>query len=705
MNLLQLRVFTFLTTHNFSTASPLLPFARHYACSLLLFFLLATSAGTASAQGVGTADPTWSIAPLPDQTIFAIAVQPGGKVVAAGKVLGSRDISLFRFDFTGNLDTSFGIGGKVDTFVGNQSASVSNIAVDSSGRIYVAGTYRDGPVQGVPVPNFSGLAVTRFNADGSLDYSFGSYGLSKVRLTGTTIFDEAGIPTAPRDIAFQADGKLLLMTVGHEATAPAGVQSIALIRFDTNGQLDLSFADNGLSLIRIPGNNGSPHVMRVGKDGSIFVAGGEDDNSRGFVIKLSSQGKIDPAFGTAGRVSGGSGIDKFYAMGLGIQDDNKVVVAGRRWRTNESPEGDGILALRLNANGSLDTGFGEAGYSFHNPSPIFDFAITLALEPGGNILLAGSSTTHDGTPNANPLLIRLNPNGRLDTSFGGSGIVSTAGLTSSDLKVFDGAYLLTRNLQLATSTDHNLFSVRKIITQSPTAAPQASITGGNKTIADTDGVAGEIVTVTGSATDSDGTVVYTDWVLNGVPAATGQSALLTVRDGANTITYTALDSSSAKAAATVTYNVVAPSVPLPRIGAYSSLGENTFDTEFSIAIRNAAGALVTTAPITQPLTIAGFIFPREGYANFGADIFVVVATPNGWFMRNAAGGFEPWNRDIATLVPAYKNQVLSDPARVPVYAGQLPLPGSYQLFIGLKIQGSSEIIYSANAGSVTITAP
>jgi hypothetical protein len=103
--------------------------------------------------------------------------------------------------------------------------------------------------------------------------------------------------------------------------------------------------------------------------------------------------------------------------------------------------------------------------------------------------------------------------------------------------------------------------------------------------------------------------------------------------------------------------------------------------------------------------MTGFIFPRQGYANFGADIFVVAATADGWFMRNAAGGFVPWNRDLATLTPAYKNQVLSDPVRIPVFTGQLPVPGLYEIFIGFQIQGSDELIYSMNAGSVTITAP
>ena len=84
---------------------------------------------------------------------------------------------------------------------------------------------------------------------------------------------------------------------------------------------------------------------------------------------------------------------------------------------------------------------------------------------------------------------------------------------------------------------------------------------------------------------------------------------------------------------------------------------------------------------------------------------MVAASHFGWVMRNMNGAFVPWDQPLASFVPAYKNRAPSDSSHVLMYAGQLPSPGLFQIFIGYRMQESSEVIDNLTSGSVTITAP
>jgi uncharacterized delta-60 repeat protein len=112
----------------------------------------------------------------------------------------------------------------------------------------------------------------------------------------------------------------------------------------------------------------------------------------------------------------------FYAIGMAIQPDEKIVLAGK-W--NPSRGGSELAVVRYNPNGSLDTSFGpnHNGLAITDPngSPGCE-AHAVVLQPDGKIIAAGDSEQGSGQDFT---LVRYNTNGTLDTSFGTGGIVTT----------------------------------------------------------------------------------------------------------------------------------------------------------------------------------------------------------------------------------------------------------------------------------------
>src|SRR5690606_14187995 len=135
-------------------------------------------------------------------------------------------------------------------------------------------------------------------------------------------------------------------------------------------------------------------------------------------------------------------------------------------------------------------------------------------------------------------LMRLSATGDPDTKFGSAGVVAPPGYSSIKMVLDAGAaYLLVDNDSQPLGIQPDKYSVQKFITFTPNVAPVISIDGGNRNLADTDGVAGEIVSVSGTATDSDRIITSTQWLVGGVVVATGTSAAIALNDGSNLVSF------------------------------------------------------------------------------------------------------------------------------------------------------------------------
>ena len=297
-------------------------------------------------------------------------VNADGSVVTVGVDYVSSspaDANLFiaKFSSAGVLDTNFGSGGVNTVNVG--AADWGQAVTRTADGKYVACGSTDG-----------GVLISRFNADGSLDSTFGTSGKTivgfnvssgqakvssiqiqadgKIVLGGDTINEYCVVRLTANGVldgSFSGDGKATLdLTSGWDQGGDILLQSTGkivqtgysgIVRWNSDGTRDMTFGGTG----RIDTGNDSDALVASSSNTNYFYA----DNAGG-VVRYTANGLVDTTFGVAGKASLGSAISQIY--GVVEQADGKVVVTGL---ANTS----GIAVVRFNPNGTVDTSFGSAG--------------------------------------------------------------------------------------------------------------------------------------------------------------------------------------------------------------------------------------------------------------------------------------------------------------------------------------------------------
>jgi uncharacterized delta-60 repeat protein len=348
----------------------------------------------------------------PSGQASGVALQADGKILAVGSAQGSSGsrFGIARYLTEGTLDPSFGDQGQVITGFGASDDNASGVAVEADGKIVVAGTsFRS------PVPQF---ALARYNADGSLDTTFGTEG--KVRTAFGTVTQAYA-----DGLAVDPGGKIV---VAGFAVDPTGLE-FALARYNPNGTLDTGFGTGGKVTTGFTYDSlGTSLVLEP--DGKIVVAGllvDYDDLSsyplRGFALaRYQPDGSLDPTFGSGGKlttnVGGGSA-----AYSVALQADGKIVVGGSALVYGPADElGNEFTLARYTTDGALDGAFGSGGIVTTEVGTGDGGINAIAIRPDGRIVAAGWSAGDEGYGFA---LARYQPGGSLDTSFGTSGQVHT----------------------------------------------------------------------------------------------------------------------------------------------------------------------------------------------------------------------------------------------------------------------------------------
>ena len=145
-----------------------------------------------------------------------------------------------------------------------------------------------------------------------------------------------------------------------------------------------------------------------------------------FIISQAAQaaaGDLDPTFGVGGMVTTDLKRSTDIANGMAIQTDGKLVVVGQTYRNNDFSNEDFAVA-RYNTDGTLDTTFGSRGRVRTDFPTLAAVASSVVIQPDGKIVVAGGAFplfTFAGDFK----VVRYNPDGSLDTSFGAGGIVTT----------------------------------------------------------------------------------------------------------------------------------------------------------------------------------------------------------------------------------------------------------------------------------------
>ncbi|KQX50045.1 MULTISPECIES: DUF11 domain-containing protein [unclassified Streptomyces] len=332
-----------------------------------------------------------------------IARQSDGKLVVVGT--SEAGFALARYGTNGALDPTFGGDGIVTSDFGGGAHSANAVAVQpSDGKIVVAGTTEVLAEEGGGCCFFS---VARYNPDGSPDAAFGDGGLVRV--------EEFGGSADGADVAVQPDGRIV-------AVGKGGGGGFALVRLTADGSLDPSLGGDGAVVAGFtPGSpqdaGGIARGAALQPDGKIVSVGYVGNTAFDIgVARYNPDGTLDTTFGGDGMVTADFGGTEF-GNAVAVQPDGRIVAAGSG--------GAGFAALRYNADGTPDAGFGSGGRTSVNAPGDGGTAYALALQQNGKIVLAGRADDPNSSEANDFGLARLNPNGTVDTGFGGDGFVVT----------------------------------------------------------------------------------------------------------------------------------------------------------------------------------------------------------------------------------------------------------------------------------------
>ena len=330
-----------------------------------------------------------------------VRVQPDGKIVVGGQIYDWGDSSyvgffLARYHPTGALDTSFGTNGKI---IGSGGELVGNdIALQPDGKIIAIGYYWFSPY---------GFAVHRYNANGTLDTSFGA---------GGVVITPIGEVAGAFSVAIQADGKIVL--AGYSRSAGQSYSDFTVVRLLPDGSLDTSFGGTGKVTTSF-GNSSHAGRVIVQSDGKIVAVGSAPvGNNPGFaLVRYNADGSLDSSFGSGGKVVHTVlNTDYFSFRDAALQPDGKIIASGR---FSAPPSSNWDTIVRCNTNGSRDTSFAANGVFTAAANLYLD---GIALQPDGKLVAFGSE---DNGSNQRFSILRLTPNGAPDTGFGTNGRVIT----------------------------------------------------------------------------------------------------------------------------------------------------------------------------------------------------------------------------------------------------------------------------------------
>lgn len=376
---------------------------RKTTLPLLILFCLSGGWFPKAAQSTGARpgdlDPTFGTNgkvrtdfPLTAQ-VGGAALQPDGKIVLAARTGASNPYIIARYTSDGNPDTTFGTsnGRQISPF----NVFTRAMALQPDGKILVGG-------QGeVPLP--FAFALFRLNPDGSTDTTFGSNGLLSL------IF---GTESSAYDIVVLSDGKIL---VSGEVFLD---NSFLLVRLNPNGSLDNTFG-NGGSVRAKMGTSVAPAgaaAIAIQPDGKIVAAGYSFDAWA--IARFHPDGQFDNDFSNDGKILLNFTEATEKAVDVVLQPDGKILVAGARSHIS----GPTSIVARLNPDGTPDTTFGTGANGIVQPLQEVNLASSLVLDASGKILIAGTKLLFPGN---DIIVIRLNPDGSNDTSFGVGGIAQT----------------------------------------------------------------------------------------------------------------------------------------------------------------------------------------------------------------------------------------------------------------------------------------
>ena len=324
----------------------------------------------------GSGRIVWSVGDIDEGLARAVAIQPDGKIVVAGKAGVGKDdaMAVVRFNPNGTFDKTFDKDGRVTVRINHSEAH--DLAIQKDGKIVVVGSDYSGFFNAN-----DDFAAIRLNPDGSLDKSFDGDGKATVKMgaqdraLGVAI-DYSGTPSTNANY-----GKIVL--AGEYRTE--NFTHYAIARLTSEGKLDKGFAQQGWTRASFKAYNISrARGVVVQPNGKIVIAG--TGGNRGatltfqyFLMRFDRNGRIDPIFGTAGitETNFGGSDEAFDVI---VSADDGLLVGGAVNRQ--------LALAKYNSIGHLDTRFGTGGKVNLKVGDI-DAGVGLASTGDGRVVIAG----------------------------------------------------------------------------------------------------------------------------------------------------------------------------------------------------------------------------------------------------------------------------------------------------------------------------
>lgn len=188
-----------------------------------------------------------------------------------------------------------------------------------------------------------------------------------------------------------------------------------------DGTLDVTFSSDGKATAAVSSaDDDFGQALAIQPDGKIVMAGVyfSGFSSHIGLLRLNKNGTPDTGFDGDGIVTVSIGTSGSSANGIALQDDGRIVVVG----TAESGGRDVFAVLRFNSNGTPDASFDGDGIVLTPVQEKYDAGNTIVIQEDGKIVVGGKSYANS---NMDFTLIRYLPNGSLDTTFDHDGIVTT----------------------------------------------------------------------------------------------------------------------------------------------------------------------------------------------------------------------------------------------------------------------------------------
>jgi len=343
----------------------------------------------------------------------------GGKFVVVGTSGDDDYLTLIRYNADGSIDTEYGTDGK--SVIPIVIDSYQDAAVDISGNVFMTGK-KDSQ-------SSTKYVVVKVDSDGALATGFGTDGIA------TSYLPSQG---TARGIEIQDDGKIV--TIARQGNQ----RDFFVERFNADGTSDTSFGNpNGYVSTDFSSGDEYGSDIAIQSDGKIVVVGYTDDGDDKFaIVRYNIDGTLDTGFNTTGKIvednSGAwSGYSNYlYPNKVVIQSDNKILVGG-------TADGDGLLLVRYNANGTLDNTFGTGGkVTIDEDQYNIDDINDMVVDPSGNIFVLGDDDF---------VVAKFTSNGTLDNTFGTGGVaqISISGYGDGSTLFVDanGKLLITGNFE------------------------------------------------------------------------------------------------------------------------------------------------------------------------------------------------------------------------------------------------------------------